>query len=61
LIGHPSHNTSEFVTPYQGVVIDEDERLSEPLNGSDLGLESPVGSCWFQWVTAQNEEHGDGL
>jgi hypothetical protein len=38
-------------------VIDEDVRLSKPLDGRDLGLEGPVRSGWFQWVTGEDEEH----
>src|SRR5262245_51062547 len=60
LLGHPSHDLGGVVTSDQGVVIDKDERLSEPLNGSDLGLERPIRAGWFQWVTAQDEEHGSG-
>jgi hypothetical protein len=59
LLGHPSHDTSGVVAPDQGVVIDEDVTQPEPLNGSDLGLERPIGSGWFQWVSAQYEEHGE--
>ena len=39
-------------------MIDKDVTLSEPLNGSDLGLERPIVAGWFQWVTAQDDEHG---
>jgi hypothetical protein len=43
----------------QGVVIDQNVRLSEPLNGSNLGLERPIGKRRFQWVTTEDKEHGD--
>src|SRR4051812_44070158 len=55
LLGHPSHDTGGVVTTNQGVVIDEDVRLTEPLNGSDFGLERPIGLGWFQWVAADDE------
>jgi hypothetical protein len=44
LLGKPPDNRSHFIIPDQGVVIDEDIRQAQPLDGGDLGLERPVGS-----------------
>ena len=57
LLGHPSHDTCGVVAPNEGIVIDEDVGLSEPLNGSNLGLERQIRSGRFRWVRAEDEEH----
>ena len=48
LLGHSVHDVGGVVATDQGVVIDEDVRLFEPLNGGNLGLESSIWAGWFQ-------------
>jgi hypothetical protein len=47
------------LAPDQGVVVYEDVGLPQPLDGSDLILERPVGARGFQRITAEDEEHDD--
>ena len=58
LFGHPPHGPSGVIVPDQGVVIDEDVRQPQPLDGGDLNLERPVGAGGLQRVTAEDKQHG---
>jgi hypothetical protein len=61
LLGHPSDDKGGVITTDQGVVINKDVWLSEPVNSCNLRMEGPIRSRWFQWVTAQDEQHGSQL